>query len=115
MKKYLGVYMGSEIGNTWNSLSPDEQKMRGEKGMAAWGQWVEKYKKSIVVFGGPLGKTKKVDREGIHNIKNMMTGYVVVEAGSHDEAAKMFLEHPHFTIFPGDSVEVMECNDIPGM
>ena len=38
-----------------------------------------------------------------------MSGYVVVQAESHEAAAKMFENHPHFTIFPGDSVEIMEC------
>jgi ribosomal protein S17 len=38
-----------------------------------------------------------------------------VRAESYDEAAKMFLEHPHFMIFPGDAVEVMECLPIPKM
>ena len=28
-------------------------------------------------------------------------------------AAKMFEGHPHFTIFPGDSVEIMECLPLP--
>jgi ribosomal protein S17 len=43
-----------------------------------------------------------------------MTGYVVVRAESRQEAARMFENHPHFTIFPGDSVEIMECLPIPG-
>ena len=42
-------------------------------------------------------------------------GYVVVQAESHEAAAKMFEGHPHFTIFPGDSVEIMECLPIPEM
>jgi hypothetical protein len=29
-------------------------------------------------------------------------------------AARMFEMHPHFAIFPGDSVEIMECLPIPG-
>jgi hypothetical protein len=40
-------------------------------------------------------------------------GYTVVRAESQEEAAKMFLGHPHFTIFPGDGVEIMECLPIP--
>jgi hypothetical protein len=43
-----------------------------------------------------------------------MTGYVIVQAESHEAAARMFENHPHFTIFPGDSVEIMECLPIPG-
>jgi hypothetical protein len=38
----------------------------------------------------------------------------VVQAESHDAAARMFTNHPHFTIFPGEAVEIMECLPIPG-
>ena len=43
-----------------------------------------------------------------------MTAYVIVQAENHEEAAQMFEGHPHFTIFPGEAVEVMECLPIPG-
>ena len=43
-----------------------------------------------------------------------MTAYVIVEAESHEAAAEMFAGHPHFTIFPGDAVEIMECLPMPG-
>ena len=39
--------------------------------------------------------------------KNDVTGYVVVRAESHEAAARLFEGHPHFTLFPGDSVEIM--------
>jgi len=42
-----------------------------------------------------------------------MTAYTVVRAESHEAAARMFENHPHFTIFPGESIEVMECTPIP--
>ena len=64
-------------------------------------------------MGGPLGKTKKVSEQGIEDISNLMSGYTVVRAESHDAAAKLFERHPHFTIFPGDSVEVMPVLPIP--
>ena len=34
---------------------------------------------------------------------------------SHEAAAELFANHPHFMIFPGQSVEVMECLPIPKM
>ena len=46
--------------------------------------------------------------------RNNVTGYVIIEADSHEAAAKLFEDHPHFSIFPGDSVEIMECLPIPG-
>jgi hypothetical protein len=39
---------------------------------------------------------------------------VVVSADTHEAAARMFLQHPHFALFPGDGVEVMECLPVPG-
>ena len=44
---------------------------------------------------------------------NLLTVFVVVRAPSHEAAAKLFEGHPHFTIFPGDGVEIMEVLPIP--
>lgn len=38
-----------------------------------------------------------------------MGTWVAARVASHAETANMFVEHPHFTIFPGDRVEVMKC------
>jgi hypothetical protein len=38
----------------------------------------------------------------------------VVRAASHEDAAKMFENHPHFAIFPGERVEIMPVLPIPG-
>ena len=68
---------------------------------------------AIVDQGTPLGKTKRASKQGIADFKNGMTGYVIVQAESHAAAAKLFDNHPHFTVFPGDSVEIMECLPLP--
>jgi hypothetical protein len=46
-------------------------------------------------------------------MSNMIGAYMVVRASSHEEAAKIFIDHPHFTLFPGDSVEIMPVLSIP--
>ena len=46
-------------------------------------------------------------------VSSAMTAYVIVQAESHDAAARLFENHPHFTIFPGDSIEIMECLPLP--
>jgi hypothetical protein len=43
-----------------------------------------------------------------------MSAYMVVCADSHEDAAKLFERHPHFTIFPGGSAEIMPILPIPG-
>lgn len=114
MKKFLAIYIGTaDSFKKWEGLSESERKQREQAGMKAWGDWMAKYQQAVVVEGGPLGKTKRIAPAGISDIKNNMVGYVVVQAESHEAAARMFENHPHFTIFPGDSAEVMECLPIP--
>jgi hypothetical protein len=91
-----------------------KRKEREQAGIKAWGDWMTRHAASIVEQGGPLGKTKRVSADGIADTRNTMTGYVVVRSESNEAAAKMFEKHPHFAIFPGDSVEIMECLPIPG-
>ena len=82
--------------------------------MAAWQAWAENHGAAIVVMGGPLGKTKKATERGIDDGSNDLGAFMVVRADSHDAAARLFEKHPHFTIFPGESVEIMPVLPIPG-
>jgi hypothetical protein len=114
MKTFLAVFTGTPASRArWNVLSETERKEREAAGISAWHAWVEKNKKSIIEVGSPLGKTKNVSASGISDIRNNLTGYTVVQAESHEAAARLFENHPHFTIFPGDGIEVMECLPIP--
>ena len=116
MKKFLAVYIGTEAAlkrTQWNELEPEQRKAREAEGMRAWTQWGKEHASAIVDAGAPLGKTKRVAPEGISDIKNALAAYVVVQATSYEDAAKLFEHHPHFTIFPGDSVEIMELLPLP--
>jgi hypothetical protein len=115
MKKFMAIYLGSaQARQAWDKLDEAKRKEREAAGMKAWGDWMNSHKVNVVEQGGPLGKTKRTSKQGVSDIKNNMTGYVVVQAESHEAAAKLFEGHPHFTTFPGDSVEIMECLPIPG-
>ena len=116
MKKFLAIYIGTEAAlekAQWNKLDEANRKAREAAGMKAWMDWGVTHGAAIVDQGAPLGKTKRASPEGIADIKNVMTGYVLIQAESHQAAAKLFENHPHFTIFPGDSVEIMECLPLP--
>lgn len=116
MKKYLAIFLGTSAAmEAWKKLPEEEMKSRQEAGMKAWGQWMNDNQKSVLDSGSPLGKTKRVDKNGIADTKNEMGAWTVVQAESHDEAAKLFVGHPHYTLFPGESIEIMECIDIPKM
>jgi hypothetical protein len=117
MKKFLAIYIGTSAAlerSRWNELDAETRKARDASGMAAWMKWGETHSAAIVDQGSPLGKTKRTSPQGIADTKNTMTGYVIVRAESHEAAAKLFENHPHFAIFPGDSVEIMECLPLPG-
>lgn len=118
MKKFLAIYLGSQDSaafKQWNAMNEAERKDRQRSGMEAWMRWGNEYAKAITDTGTPLGKTKRVDASGVSDIKNMMTGYVIIEAESHDAAARMFANHPHFSSFPGESIEIVECLPMPKM
>ena len=97
----------------WNLMPDSEKQDRQAAGVRAWHEWVDRNKESIIEIGAPLGKTKNVSPQGISDIRNNMTAFTVVQAASHEDAAKLFENHPHFMLFPGESIEIMECLPIP--
>jgi hypothetical protein len=116
MKRFLAIYIGTEAAlekAQWKNLDEEKRKALQTSGVKAWMEWGVANSAAIVDQGSPLGKTKRASEQGIADIKNSMTGYVIVQAESHEAAAKLFRNHPHFTIFPGDSVEIMECLPLP--
>lgn len=117
MTNYLAVFLGSKESPrmaAWMAMPEAERKAKEQEGMAAWGAWMGKHKDVVVGEGGPLGKTKRVSASGVADASNQMGGFVIVRAESHEAAAKLFENHPQFTIFPGEAVEVMPIMPIPG-
>jgi hypothetical protein len=114
---YLAVFLGSKTSakwTAWNALSETARRAKEKEGVAAWKAWVAQHHSVIVEMGGPLGKTKKVSEGGTADVSNHLGAFTVVRADSHEAAAKLFENHPHFAIFPGESIEVMPVMPIPG-
>jgi hypothetical protein len=114
---YLAVFLGSKSSPgrlAWDALSEGDRRAKEQEGMAAWMAWAKKHQAAIVSMGGPLGKTKKVSHRGTEDAGNDMGAFTVVRADSHEAAAKLFENHPHFSIFPGESIEIMPVLAIPG-
>ena len=116
MKKFLAIYLVSEASMVdWKKLGEKEKKEIEKMGMEKWMKWSKKNAKWITDHGAPLGKTMRINTLGVSNTKNNLGAYTIVQAKSLDEAAKLFESHPHFTMFPGESVEVIECLPMPEM
>ena len=114
---FLAVFLGSKTSprmTAWNALPEAERLAKQQEGVGAWKAWAEKHRAAIVDMGGPLGKTKKVTERGVEDTSNELSAYTVIRADSREAAAKLFEKHPHFMIFPGNSVEIMPVLPIPG-
>ena len=111
MKKYLAIYLGGASDEQKQTMTPEFQQQM----MVEWGVWAQKYADSILDGGAPLGKTKQAGKSGVSDTKNAITSYAIVQAESHEVAAEMFTTNPHITLFPNNTIEVMEFLSIPGM
>ena len=108
MPRFLAVYtMKPEDLARFRSLPKAEQDATDTIGLKQWVEWEEKNAAAFPDRGGMVGKTLRVTQDGIAKAVNPFCGYIVVEAESIDAAARLFEHHPHFSIFPGDGVDIM--------
>ena len=80
---------------------------------AEWGRWLSDHSHMLTLTEAG-GKTKRVTVSGVSNTKNDIILYSIVEAESHEAAAKSFENHPHLQI-PQSSIEVMEVRSMGRM
>ena len=114
MSKFVALYLCPvSVLEGWMKTSEEVRKVEEEKMQKAWGEWMQKYGSMVTETSG-AGKTKHITKNGVEDIKNEVMLYSIVEAESHDEAAKIFVDHPHLTI-PEASIDVMAANPLPGM
>lgn len=96
----------------WMTKPEEERKAAETKMQAEWKQWMSEHAAVFADMGGGVGKTKRVTKEGVIDSKNDIMLYAIVQAESHDEAAHLFVGHPHFGV-PEASIEVMAINAMP--
>lgn len=108
MKKYFVLYMASE--GDFKKAMAEMPTMTPEQRKASMDEWMTwmKEKGGVVDMGAPLGKTKKVTPGEVSDMRNEIGGYSIIEANSHEEAAKKMQDSPHFTMMPGGWIEVTE-------
>lgn len=107
MPRFLAVYtMKPEDLARFRSLPRSEQEAIDAVGLKQWVDWEER-NAVFLADRGMVGRTRRVTKDGIADAVNPFCGYIVVEADTIDAAASLFENHPHFTIFPGDGVDIM--------
>ncbi|MCZ0914194.1 hypothetical protein O4157_15665 [Gordonia amicalis] len=77
--------------------------------MTAWSAWAQAHQTALIDPGAPLFRKRRVTADGVEEFEDAKVAYAVVEADSHDDAVRILGEHPHLTLFRGNSIEVIEC------
>jgi hypothetical protein len=115
MKKFLVLFLTPiAVIDTWMETDAVERKNMEDKMGAEWNEWAEKHKASIVEAPAGAGKTKRVSKDGVTDTRNDIMMYGIFQAASHEEAAALFVGHPHFGI-PEATIEVMTITPVEEM
>lgn len=108
MPYFLAVYtIKPDAVARFRALPKFEQDAVDARGLPLWEDWEKRNAAALVNKGGMVGKTIRVTTSGIAPATNDFCGYAVVEAESAEAAAQLFVDHPHITVFPGHSVDIM--------
>ncbi len=108
-QKYLCIQR-SQSGSECGQPSPSQM----EEMFAKFNAWKEKFQANIVDMGGKLGGGKVVTSSGTTDgpfveAKEIVGGFMIIEADSMEEAAEVARELPGATM-QGSSVEVREIS-----
>jgi hypothetical protein len=115
MKNFLVTYLApASVIDDWKKTEPKKRKEAEEKMQGEWRKWMSVHASMLVDKGAGVGKTKRVTAQGTVDAKNDIMLYAIVEAESHEAAAKTFEGHPHLQI-PQSSIEIMEIHSLSGM
>lgn len=111
MPKYLCLQRSLSKGVGEKPSSSEMQAM-----YAKFGAWSQKFQKNLADMGGKLGEGKLVTKESAPDsdgpfveIKELVGGYMVVEADSLEEAVQVARECPGL-VSAGSGVEVIEIH-----
>ena len=102
----MAIYMApiAKMEEMMKRSTPESRK----KEMESWTTWMEGKKGSLVDMGAPLGKSKRATAAGVTDVRNEIGGYTIVQAESHEAAAKLFMDNPMLVGMPEAHVEVLE-------
>jgi hypothetical protein len=114
MDKFLVLYRApTAVVDEWMKNPEQERKPEEAKMMSAWQDWMSANGSKLADKGAGAGKPKVVSAAGVKDARNDIMMYQIVQANSADDAAKMFVGHPHFGI-PQATIDVMPLKAMEG-
>lgn len=109
--KFLVTYhIPTHVMDKWQQLDAATREPQEKAVMMAWRQWASDHASAIVSTDG-AGKTKLASSTGIADTRNDIVVCSIVQADSHDAAARLFEGHPHLTI-PEATIQIMELRSM---
>ncbi len=113
LKKFTVMYLiPTAVIDGWAKTDPAIKSAAEEKMHGEWTAWSAEHAK-MILSTEMGGKTKRVSAGGTANHRNDIVIFSVIEAESHEAAAKPFEKHPHLQI-PQASIEIMEIKPMGG-
>ncbi len=114
MARFLVLYMTPTATlDDWMKTPEEDRKVQEAKMKSDWDSWMAAHGAMIKETAG-AGKTKRVTKDGVEDVKNDVMLYSLVEGESAEAVADAFKDHPHFGI-PTAWIDVMPANLLPGM
>jgi hypothetical protein len=108
MPRFLAIYtMRPEDLARFRAMPKSEQDAVDAAGVPQWTEWERRNAAALTERGGMVGKTLRVTKAGTAPATNSICGYLVVEAETIEAAARLFEDHPHIQVFPGDGIDIM--------
>ena len=106
MSRFLAIYNGAADDAAKSGLGEEQQA----EFLRAWAVWAQASGDALVDPGAPLYMKKVLTRDGVEDFTDAKVAYAIVEAASHDEAVRLFSDHPHLSLCEGNSIEVLQCS-----
>lgn len=105
-QKFMVLFLiPSAVMADWAKIDPATRQASESRIMAEWQAWMAEHK-AMIISTEAAGKTWRVTAQGASEAKNDIILTSIVEAQSHEAAAKAYESHPHLQI-PQASIEVM--------
>ena len=109
MGTYLAILHGAATDEARESFTSEDS----DAFIARWAAWAAELGESLVDPGAPLYGKVLLTADGTAPFEDSKIAYAIVEAAAHDRAVAMFATHPHLSLVPGNSIEIIECPTPP--
>ena len=109
----MAIFLGILNGAADPSTEPEPSETQQAEFMAAWARWAGEAGPALIDSGRPLYLKRRVTSQGVEDFEDAKVAYMLLSAPSHEAAVDIVRGHPFLSLYPGNSIDVIECPDVP--